>query len=116
MVDSRMRQSAAILRAVADSLEDAAPLPDQLEAIGLTPSQMRASRAALGWSAEKLATESGVSLSTIRRYEAGLGGMQRQNQAEIARALKAVGVVSRASPSGLLSVEWMEGGENDSAK
>lgn len=109
MVDSRLKQSAAILRAVADSLEDAAPLPDQLELVELSASQMRASRAALGWSAEKLSEQSGVSISTIRRFEAGLGGMNRLNQAEISRALRAVGVISRASPSGLLSVEWMEG-------
>ncbi|ODN72614.1 Sensor protein FixL [Methylobrevis pamukkalensis] len=38
---------------------------------GLTPGQLRAARAALGWSIADLAAASGVSVSTIRRMETG---------------------------------------------
>ena len=35
--------------------------------------QIKAARALLGWSAEDLAKESGIGLTTIRRYEMGEG-------------------------------------------
>ena len=46
-----------------------APLGSPDLATGLPPAQVRAARALLGWSAEHLAAEAGVSLSTIRRLE-----------------------------------------------
>ncbi len=46
-----------------------APLGNREVADGLPPAQIRAARAHLGWSAEHLAAEAGVSLSTIRRLE-----------------------------------------------
>lgn len=46
-----------------------APLGTRDLAAGLTPAQIRAARAHLGWSAEYLAAQAGVSLSTIRRLE-----------------------------------------------
>jgi transcriptional regulator with XRE-family HTH domain len=37
----------------------------------ITPGQVKAARELLGWSQSKLAGESGVSASTIRKFEAG---------------------------------------------
>lgn len=44
------------------------------EAHQLTPAQVRACRALLGWSAEALASRAGLSVSTIRRIEGGAAG------------------------------------------
>ena len=62
--------------------------------IFLTPGQMRAARALLGWSGDKLAEASQVSLITIRRAETAKEGinMTRANMAAIRAALEAAGV------------------------
>jgi transcriptional regulator with XRE-family HTH domain len=59
-----------------------------------TAGQMRAARALLGLSGEKLAEISGVSLVAIRRAEAGKGlaGMIRANAAAILRAFEDAGI------------------------
>ena len=59
-----------------------------------TAGQMRAARALLGLSGEKLAELSGVSLVAIRRAEAGKGlaGMMRANAEAIRRALETAGI------------------------
>ena len=45
---------------------------------------IRAGRAALGWSLNKLATKSGVSLSTVREFERG----SERTSASVVRALR----------------------------
>jgi transcriptional regulator with XRE-family HTH domain len=59
-----------------------------------TAGQLRAARALIGMSGEKLAEASGVSLVAIRRAEAGKGlaGMMRANAEAIRRALESAGV------------------------
>lgn len=42
----------------------------------ITPAQMRAARALLGWDQRRLALEAGVSLPTIRRMEASEGNVR----------------------------------------
>jgi transcriptional regulator with XRE-family HTH domain len=42
----------------------------------ITPAQMRAARALLGWDQRRLAEESGVSLPTIRRMESSEGNVR----------------------------------------
>jgi hypothetical protein len=66
-----------------------------MENIALTAGQMRAARALLRWSAENLATASGVSVVAIRRAEAKDEPvtMMRANMAAIRSALEAAGVV-----------------------
>ena len=56
--------------------------------------QIRAARAALRWSAQKLADESGLSLATIQRMEAGEGvptGLA-SNVQEVQSALQRAGI------------------------
>lgn len=60
----------------------------------LTSDQIRAARALVRWSAEDLARESGVGLSTIRRMEAaeGVPAASARNLAAIQDALEKAGV------------------------
>lgn len=60
----------------------------------LTSDQIRAARALVRWSAEDLARESGVGLSTIRRIEAaeGVPSASARNLAALQTALEAAGV------------------------
>jgi transcriptional regulator with XRE-family HTH domain len=60
----------------------------------LTSDQIRAARALVRWSAEALAAESGVGLSTIRRIEAaqGVPSASAKNLARIQSALERAGV------------------------
>ena len=62
--------------------------------IAVSAGQMRAARALVGLSGERLAELSGVSLVAIRRAEGGRGlaGMMRANADAIRRALEAAGV------------------------
>ena len=56
---------------------------------------MKAARALIGWSQEQLSGESGVSLPTVKRLEAGegvLGGRQETGERLIG-ALRAAGVI-----------------------
>lgn len=60
----------------------------------LTPAQIRAARALLGWSQQQLADASLVGVATIRRFEPGTSGSvmgKVQNQAMKA-ALESAGV------------------------
>ena len=59
----------------------------------LEPVQCRMARAALKWSAEDLAHASGVSASTIRRFERNGGGLHFHNLRLIFRALEDAGVI-----------------------
>lgn len=58
-------------------------------------SQLRAARALIGWSQEKLAEASGVSVPTIKRLEPGDGLLQTRVETldKLKRALEAEGVV-----------------------
>ena len=57
-------------------------------------SQLRAARALLGWSQERLAEASGVSIPTIKRLEPGEGLVQTRVDTldKLRRALEASGV------------------------
>ena len=57
-------------------------------------SQLRAARALLGWSQERLAEASGVSVPTIKRLEPGEGLLQTRVDTldKLRRALEAEGV------------------------
>jgi len=60
----------------------------------LTSAQIRAARALIRWSAEDLARESSLSVTTIRRAELTLSATQltRVNDQAVRRTLEAVGV------------------------
>lgn len=65
----------------------------QTEPPPLTPGQVRAARGYLGWSAEQLAEEAGVSFSTVRRVETpGERGVRAQSLAAIRTALERAGI------------------------
>jgi DNA-binding XRE family transcriptional regulator len=63
----------------------------------LRPQQLRAARAMLGWSADKLASEAGVSPATIRRYETTDEHMKEATVSAILTALNSHGVVVTSS-------------------
>jgi transcriptional regulator with XRE-family HTH domain len=60
----------------------------------MTGAQLRAARALLGWSAQELATASGVGVTTIRKNELSDGPvtMIKANVEVITRAIEAAGV------------------------
>lgn len=65
----------------------------QAEPAPLTPGQVRAARGYLGWSAEQLADEAGVSFSTVRRVETpGERGVRPQSLSAIRTALERAGI------------------------
>ena len=66
----------------------------------LIGAQIRAARAMLGWSLADLAQASGVSLSTIRRAEAGMGvlNITLPNLNSMRIALKAAGIEFIGTP------------------
>jgi transcriptional regulator with XRE-family HTH domain len=58
----------------------------------MSPEQSRAARGWLGWSQTRLATESGVSLSTVRDFELGTRTPIPNNIAAMRRAIEAAGI------------------------
>lgn len=67
----------------------------------ISSDQIRAAKAILRWSGERLAKESGVSLSTIRRVEAAEGVPEMQNLKTIIaikKTLESAGVEFIGSP------------------
>lgn len=59
----------------------------------LTAPHMRAARGLLGWSQDRLATESGLAASTIKRLETGgIDKASIENIRKISTALEAVGI------------------------
>ncbi|MEH3065447.1 MAG: helix-turn-helix transcriptional regulator [Methylobacterium radiotolerans] len=66
--------------------------------------QLRAARAALGWSQDQLAAASGVSVPTIKRLEPGFGLVQTRVDTldKLRRALEAAGVEFR--PDGFVGL------------
>lgn len=63
----------------------------------LRPQQLRAARVMLGWSAETLAQEAGVSIATIRRYETTGEHMKDATVSAIVAALARHGLVLTSS-------------------
>lgn len=63
--------------------------------------QIRMARAALRWSAQRLADESGVALKTIQRLEGqdGVPTSHASTMAEIERVLSAAGIEFIGSPT-----------------
>jgi transcriptional regulator with XRE-family HTH domain len=58
----------------------------------MTPEQTRAARGWLGWTQQQLASEAGVSLSTVKDYEKSHRTPMRQNMEAIKAALERAGV------------------------
>lgn len=58
----------------------------------MKPWQIRAARAALGWSLNDLASRSGVTRNTINRYETGRFDMKSATRDRVQEALEAAGV------------------------
>ena len=58
----------------------------------LTPSQVRAARALLGWSRTRLAKESGVPYGTLTDFEGRRTRMLSDSMAKLIRALEKAGV------------------------
>jgi ribosome-binding protein aMBF1 (putative translation factor) len=58
----------------------------------LVPGQVRAGRALLDWSQARLAESAGVSLSTVKDFEAGRRQPVHQNASAMRAALEAAGV------------------------
>ena len=63
------------------------------EAVMLTPAQLLAARAMVGWSREDLATASGTSRAAIQNFETMGSDSKQGTVAKWRRALEAVGVV-----------------------
>lgn len=59
----------------------------------MIPAQVRAARALLEWSQEKLASEAGVGLSTVRDVESQRRQLETTAAAEICRTLENAGVI-----------------------
>lgn len=71
----------------------------------VTPGQVRAARGYLGWSAEQLAEQAGVSFSTVRRIETpGERGVRGQSIAAIRKALERAGIAFTTGPDGRTGV------------
>jgi transcriptional regulator with XRE-family HTH domain len=60
--------------------------------LAISPAQLRAGRALVGWSQDELVTASGVPKRTVVRFELGQGEPQRRTLAAIRAALEAAGV------------------------
>lgn len=59
----------------------------------LTPAHMKAARALLDWNQDRLATESGLAASTIKRLEnTGLAKASLENVDKISEALERAGI------------------------
>lgn len=73
--------------------------------------QVKAARALLGWSQERLAVASGMSLPTIKRLEATSGelGGRTETVAKIVAALEAAGVEFIAENGGGAGVRLRKG-------
>ncbi len=59
----------------------------------LTPAQIRAARALLGWSQAELAAASGVALQSIKNIETGKTDPRLSTATALRRALEAAGVI-----------------------
>jgi transcriptional regulator with XRE-family HTH domain len=58
----------------------------------VTPAQSRGARGILEWTQERLATEAGVSLSTVKDFEAGRRKPIGNNLAAIRKAFESAGI------------------------
>ena len=58
----------------------------------MTSTQVRAARAILGWSRQKLAEESGIPYGTLSDFESGRSRMISDSLGKLARALDKAGV------------------------
>lgn len=67
------------------------PTPSNPKAM-ILPAQLRAARALVGWSREKLAKASGVPAPTIRDFELGNTDPKQGTVHKLRRALEAAGV------------------------
>lgn len=78
----------------------------------MTGAQLRAARALVGWSAQELATASGVGVTTIRKNELTNGpvSMIRANVEVITRALETAGVQFISENGGGAGVRMREPG------
>ena len=63
-----------------------------LEALVITPVQVRMGRAALGWGVRDLAKHAGLSTNTVSRFENGFGTMV-ETLARVQETLETAGIV-----------------------
>lgn len=59
----------------------------------MTPAQMRAGRALLGWSQDQLATSAGIGLASVNNYERGKSDPRMNTVAKAQAVMAGVGVV-----------------------
>jgi transcriptional regulator with XRE-family HTH domain len=66
--------------------------------------QIRAARALLGWSQQRLADEAGLSAITVKRLEASEEGFQARFETvmKVKEAVETAGVVFRSGENGLI--------------
>jgi transcriptional regulator with XRE-family HTH domain len=69
----------------------------------ITPAKCRAARAALQWNQRTLAEAANMSVGPITRYELERGGLMKNNQLAIQRALEAAGITFHGA-----GLEWDE--------
>lgn len=70
----------------------------------MTPSQLRAARAAVRLGVRELAEKAGVTPATVTRFETEKGGINMKSSAAIRGALEALGVVfvpENGGPAGI---------------
>jgi DNA-binding XRE family transcriptional regulator len=67
--------------------------PPRSKLLVLTPQQLRAARALLGWSREKLAEESGVPLPTLHKIESGKTDPKLTTAGKLRLTLEDAGVI-----------------------
>jgi transcriptional regulator with XRE-family HTH domain len=75
----------------------------------MTGGQCRMARAALGWSAQELATKAGVGLNTVNRFESGACQPRSVTLEALRGALEAAGVEFIAENGGGAGVRLRKG-------
>ncbi len=71
-----------------------------MQGVMITAEQIKAARAALGWSVTELSLRSGVGTATIKRYEAvtGLPKSRKDNLGLLRQAFEAAGIEFTGTP------------------
>ena len=76
---------------------------------GITPSQCRAARAAIGWEQRELAERAAVSRTTLVSFEKGTSIPHVNNLAAMRRAFEAAGVVFEIDPeTGRIGLTYLD--------
>src|SRR5262249_25646085 len=94
-------------------LVDSKPITDQSDTVAIDRDQIRAARAALGWSAAELAERSRLGVATIRRAESDKPpGVSAGDLFVIQHTFEDFGIVflddDQASPGGGRGIRWRQ--------